>query len=123
MNVLFGKGYKGFSTELQIANMLNACVKRVNEFTKLSKDKELEANLLVHILQRPYLHSLDLYGTCFTQLDNKVALIIKRLITIVTKKLHPDLRIEYDDVINDYLRILHARSSHLDRVSVLPKKI
>jgi len=123
LNVLFGKNYRGYATQIQVTNMLTACVRRVNEFTKLSKNKELEANLLVHILQRPYLQSLDMYGTCFTQFDNKVAQIVKRLITIVTKKLHEDLKIEYDDLINDYLKILHIRSRHLDRVYTLPKSV
>ena len=51
LNILFGKSYKGYDSELQIANMLSACIKRVNEFVKLAKNEELEANLLVYILE------------------------------------------------------------------------
>lgn len=39
LDVLFYKGYKGFSEELRLANMLAACIKRINEFTKVSKNK------------------------------------------------------------------------------------
>ena len=37
LEVIFRKKHKGFSEQLQIANMLGACIKRINEFTKVSK--------------------------------------------------------------------------------------
>lgn len=64
-----------------------------------------------------------MFGTCFTQYDTKVAMIVKRLITIVTKKLHPDYKVEYEDKINEYLQILHRTSNHIDPVYHLPKAI
>jgi YesN/AraC family two-component response regulator len=123
LEILFGKRYKGYAEELQIANMLGACIKRVNEFTKISKNKTFEADLLLHILEIPFTLTTDLFGTCFTQYDTKVAMIVKRLINVVTKKLHEDYRIEYEETINDYLQILHRTSSHNDTVCKLPKAI
>lgn len=120
---LFKKRYKGFSEELQLANMLSACTKRINEFTKISKNKNQEADLLLHVLNVPFSLSSNLLGTCFTAYDNKVAIMLRRLINVVTTKLHPDYQIEYRETINDFLNILHRRSSYLDSVYALPKTI
>jgi hypothetical protein len=64
-----------------------------------------------------------MFGTCFTQYDTKVAMIVKRLLNIVTKKMHEDYRIEYEETINEYLQILHRTSSHIDTIYNLPKAI
>jgi len=123
LDQLFRKGYKGFSEELQLANMLSACIKRINEFTKVSNNKVMEADLLVYTLELPFSLSTNLFCTCFTQYNTKVAQIVKRLITVVTKKLHPDYRIEYTGKINGYLQVLHRTSSHIDTIYNLPKAI
>lgn len=123
LEIIFRKRYKGFSEQLQIANMLTACIKRINEFTKISKNKMFEADLLLYILEVPFSLTTKMFGTCFTQYDTKVAMIVKRLINLVTKKLHEDYRIEYEETINDYLQILHRTSSHIDTVYNLPKAI
>jgi hypothetical protein len=121
LDMLFCKGYRGFSEELQLANMLSACIRRINEFTKVSNNKVMEADLLVYVLEVPFSLTTNLFGTCFTQYDTKVAQIVKRLINLVTKKLHEDYRIEYAEKINGYLKILHRTSSHIDTVYGLPK--
>ncbi|TVR76116.1 MAG: hypothetical protein EA412_14250 [Chitinophagaceae bacterium] len=123
LEVIFRKRFKGFSQELQLANMLGACIKRINEFTKISKNKALEADLLLYVLEVPFSLTPMMFGTCFTQYDTKVAMILKRLINVVTKKLHEDYKIEYQEAINDYLQILHHRSNHIDTVYHLPKSI
>lgn len=123
LEVIFRKSYKGFSQQLQLANMLSACIKRINEFTGISKNKVLEANLLIHILEVPFSLTTKMFGTCFTQYDSKVAMILKRLITLVTKKMHPDYKIEFEEKINNYLQILHQTSNHIDTVYHMPKSI
>lgn len=123
LDTLFRKRYKGFSEELQIANMLSACVKRINEFTEVSKNKKLEADLLLYVLEVPFSLSTNMFGTCFTQYDYKVGLLVRRLINLVTKKLHPDYLVEYKDKLNEYLTILHRTSDFNDTIYVLPKMI
>lgn len=117
------KGYKGFSEQLQMANMLSACVKRINDFTKISKNKKLEADLILYVLEIPFTYSANMLGTCFTQYDYKVGLLVKRLISLVTKKLHFDYKIDYQDKINQFLVILHCKSDHIDSIYNLPKMI
>ena len=123
LDILFQKGYKGFSEELKLANMLAACIKRINEFTKVSKNKVMEADLLIYVLDVPFSLSTNLFGTCFTSYDSKVGLIVKRLINLVTKKLHPDYLNDYKHAINDYLKKLHQTSRHIDTIYHLPKAI
>ncbi len=123
INALFYKNYRGFSEQLQAKNMLSECIKTVNEFTKASKNKVLEADLLVYILDEAFSYPSDFYGTCFTAFDSKVGQITKRLITLVTKKMHKDYLVEYQEKINRYLQILHTRSNHLDFIYDLPKKV
>jgi hypothetical protein len=120
---IFVKQYKGFTDQLRVANMLAACIKRINEFTKVSKNKVLEAELLVLVLEYPFSLPKDFFGTAFTQFDTKVATIVKRLITLVTKRLHEDLQLDYKDRINHYLEILHKYSQHNDTVYDLPEEI
>jgi hypothetical protein len=123
LELLFRKSYKGISAEMKLANMVSACIKRINIFSKICKNKKLEADLLMYVLKFIFSLSTNLFGTCFTAFDYKVALLVKRLITLVEKKLHPDFKIEYADSINDYLRILHSTSNHNDFIYGLPQSI
>jgi hypothetical protein len=121
IDFLFTKRYKGFSEQLQIANLLSACNKQLNEFAKVCKNKKLEADLIMYILEIPFEYPPKMFGTCFTAFDFKVTMLIKRIITLVTKRLHEDFKLDYLDKINDYLTILHTRSNHNDFVYNLPK--
>jgi hypothetical protein len=123
VRVLFTKSYRGFSEELQLANMIEACVKRINEFDKLCRKKNLCADLLMIVLDEIFSYSTNLFGTCFTKYDYKVALLLKRMITLVTTRLHPDYKIEYQSKINRYLEILHGTSNHIDFIYAMPATI
>ncbi len=114
--------HKGFSEELRLANILAASIRRVNEFTKISNNKILEANLLMYILNIPFSLSSDFFGTCFTSYDTKVAIILKRVINVVSK-LHEDYKIDYEEKINKYLKSLHQTSEHINTVYNLPHAI
>lgn len=120
---LFKKNYKGFAEELQLANMLAACTKRIMAFSKVCKTKYLEADLILLVLQIPFSLPNNRFTTCFTAYNYKVVTLVKRLIKIVTEKLHEDYKIQYYLTINNYLNILHHFSSHLDCVYNLPKNI
>lgn len=118
------KNYKGFSQQLQMANMLTACNKRVNEFAKVCKNKKLEVDLLMEILKIPFVYApKGSLGTCFSAYDYKVATILKKSISIINSKLHEDFRRDYGPAINSYLATLHSCSNHFDFVFNLPEKI
>ncbi len=123
LELLFRKSYKGFSEELQLANMVSACIKRINLFSKICKNKKLETDLLMYTLEFIFSFSTNLFGTCFTTYDYKVALLVKRVITLVETKLHQDFKIEYTATINNYLTTLHRTSNHIDFIYGLPPSI
>lgn len=122
LSVLFTKRYKGFAEQLQLANMLNACIKRINEFVKISRNKEMEADLLLFILDEVFAYPVDYLGKCFTTYDTRIAIILRRLINVV-QKLHPDYFIGYQDKINQYLATLHRTSNFIDTVYNLPQSV
>lgn len=123
LEFLFRKSYKGFSEELQLANMLAACNKRMNEFGKVCKDKSLEIELILFVLEIPFSISPNHFSTCFTRYDYQVYLLVKKSITLLTNKLHEDYRVEYTPKINEYLAFLHKTSNHLDYIYLLPETI
>jgi hypothetical protein len=120
---LFFKSFKGFSIQLQYANTITACVRRINEFSKICKNKSLEADLLMYVLDEVFSYSPKLFGTCFTAFDYKTGLLLKRIITIIQSKLHPDFKLNYQSRVNQYLDMLHQTSNHLDTIYSLPKSV
>lgn len=123
LELLSRKSYKGFSYELQLANMLAACNKRIGEFAKVCKDKSLEMNLILKTLEIPFSISTKSFGTCFTKYNYQVYLLVKKALTILKTKLHEDYRIQYAPILNEYLSILHQSSSHLDYIFTMPKSV
>ena len=117
------KEYKG-STELkQVVKKLNACVKRINEFTIETRSKKLEADLILYVLELQFKNPDRLFGARVSGYDYKVGLLLKRLITLVTKKLHPDYLIDYQDKLNRFLTFLHHTSDRINTIKELPLRI
>jgi len=123
LDVIFNKRYNGFIEQIKFTKLLPLAMKRVSEFTKVSKNKVLETDLILYVLSFPFSEDEGIFGTCFNAFDSKVVQIVKRLITLVTTKLHPDYLADYQETINVYLKILHQRSGFLDTVYYLPDKI
>lgn len=123
IDLLCEKEYKG-STELKkLVKKLNACVKRINEFTIETKSKKLEADLVLYVLEIQFKNPVKMFGARVSGYDYKVGLLLKRLITLVTKKIHPDYIIDYQDKINDMLTHLHKTSNRINTIKDLPERI
>ena len=103
--------------------MLTACTKRITAFSKVCKNKQLEADLVILALRIPFALPGNHFTTCFTAYNYKVVTLVKRLIKIVTQQLHEDYKIQYSTTINTYLNTLHHFSSHLDYAYNLPKSL
>lgn len=117
------KEFKG-STELkQLVKKLNACVKRITEFTIETKSKKLEADLVLYVLEQQFANPAKMFGARVSGYDYKVGLLLKRLITLVTKRLHPDYLMDYQDKINEFLTKLHHTSNRINTIKELPQKI
>jgi len=120
-NYIYFPGGRGV-IQRRLKSGMDKCIKQINHYAIMSANKKREADLLLLLIDSTLEAYTDELGTCFTTFDSKLALTTKRLLSLVTKKLHPDYFIEYEDELNRFLRILHARSSHLDIVYHMPQR-
>ena len=122
LQLLFVKSYKGYSQEKRVANMLTACSKRIVAFSKVCKHKNLEADLIMFVLEIPFSMSKQSFKTPFTGFIFKVVSLVKRFLKLFESKLHEDYKIDYEDRVNEWLSILHQNCSWLEYVKQLPKQ-
>jgi len=122
LEFLFVKNYKGYAPELRMANMLTACHKRIDEFSKVSKDKKLELDLVLHVLEIPFSRPEKTLETCFTKYNYRIFLLVKKAIKLYNK-LHEDYKIEYTAKLTKYLDVLNRSSDHLDYVYNMQKTL
>lgn len=116
------KRYKGYAEEEKAAHFITACNKELTNFEKICKNKELHVSLIFKVLDCALYDFGARFGTCFTAFEYKFSLLLKKVIKIVTTKMHEDMIIEYKDQINKYLRQIKA-ASYLDYIYVLPDEI
>jgi hypothetical protein len=123
INNLRHKEFKGRTVQHQTVKRLNACVKRINEFTVEAKSKKLEADLVLYVLEMQFDQPVEVFGARMSGYDYKVGLLLKRLITLVYSKLHPDYIVDYQDKINTFLTRIHQTSNRIQTIKNLPEKI
>jgi len=94
----------------------------INEYTSVLRPEQ-ESALYLHILDIIFKDMSQALGTCWTTFDHKVAQTLSKVVTLVSKKLHEDYRVEFEEQVNDYLQRLKKTSSHLDYVYNLPDRL
>jgi hypothetical protein len=122
-DIILAKRHKGFSDELKMANALQACNKRIDEFAKVCKNKKYELDLVMYLLEKVFYNSSISFGTCFTNYDYRVTLLLRKAINLLTKKMHEDYKIDYAEELNHYLSKLKGRANYFDFVDALPNSI
>ncbi|MBV5343064.1 hypothetical protein JZU68_05455 [bacterium] len=75
------------------------------------------------MLELQFAQPSKVFGARFSGYDYKVALLLKKLISLVAKKLHPDYFVDYQDEINDFLNKIHHTSNRINTVYDLPTEI
>ena len=120
---LCAKEYKGRTIQHQLVKKLNACTKRIIEFAVETKSKKLQADLVLFVLEKQFSQPVKVFGARFSGYDYKVGLLLKKLISLVTKKLHPDYLIDYQDKINEFLIRIHQTSDRINTIYDLPQEI
>lgn len=123
IDTLTQKEFKGRTIQHQAVKRLNACNKRIAEFTVETKSKKLEADLVLYVLGLQFQQPINAFGARVSGYDYKVGLLLKRLITLVTKKMHPDYVVDYQDKINEFLTKLHKTSNRVNTIYDLPQSI
>ncbi len=119
---LINMSFKG-PVQKSIATSIGKAVKEINYYTKITGNKRNEAELLNILLSDVFTNFSDDLGTCWTIFDSKLGVTTKRLLNLVTKKLHEDFLLDFKDDLNKYLRILHSHSNHIDLILNLPDKL
>lgn len=123
IDALCQKEFKGRTLQHQLVKKLTACTKRIAEFTIETNSKKLEADLVLYVLEKQFELPVKVFGARVSGYDYKVGLLLKRLITLVTKKLHPDYLIDYQEKINEFLAKLHHTSNRVNTIRELPEAI
>ena len=78
---------------------------------------------MMHVLRREFAFPDEMFGAGFSSFDYKLALWVKKLLQILTEKIHPDYLVDYQDEVNRMLRKLHRRSHRINTVKLLPEEI
>jgi len=120
---IIAKEFNGRTIQHQQVKRFNACVKRVNEFGSDVKNKKLEVDLIVYLLKLQFSNPVKIFGAKISGYDYKVGLLLKKLISVVCNKLHPDYLADYQDIINDFLAKIHKTSNKINTIRELPKNI
>lgn len=71
---------------------IGECGKRITAFSKVCKNKSLEADLIMYVLETPFSMGKRSFETCFTSFNYKAALLVKRLMVFVQTKMHEDYK-------------------------------
>jgi hypothetical protein len=119
---LMYKGYRGASEELRAANMLAACRKKVDDFSKICRAKDRAVELGLWVAEHPETNYEVLSGTCFTKYDHEYYMLFKKIRSLYLT-LHPDIQHEYTERLQNMLTLLKRHSRHLDYVYHLPDQL
>jgi hypothetical protein len=122
INGLLKKGYRGASEELRAANMLAACKKKVDDFSKVCPAKDKAVELGLYVAGHENTNYPNYAGTCFTKFDYEYFMLFKKIKSLY-KSLHADIQYEYEERLQSILTQLKTHSRHLDYVNDLPDKL
>lgn len=120
---LLNKEYNGRTFQHRAVKKLSASIKRIDNFVLNTNDKKLHANLMLFVLEHQLSQPSTVFGARFSGYDYKVGLLLKKVINLITKKMHSDYLLDYEDKINELLHKLHSTSNHIKTIAELPIKI
>lgn len=122
INDLALKRYKGFVEEQKAIHYITACNKEIANFEKIVKNNEYSINLILQVIDNSYDSLFARFGTSFEGYEYKISLLLKKIIKILTTKMHEDYMLEYREKVNIHLTRIQ-KSYYLDCVADLPKEI
>lgn len=120
--LLFEKPFRGKTEAIRRARAITACLKYIDEFSKIVKQPHLDAQLIIQVLDHEFSLPSKL-GSRYQTYDNRVARTVKKLIELIRNKVHEDYHIEYADTIEHYLDQLHNQIPYNSVVAILPRKM
>jgi len=112
---LFNVAVTGRLLNRSLVKALRASVQEAARARRITKNKQLEIDLLVYVLRQGIDNYSGQFDSLYDGFFNATARLAARLPALVLKGLHEDLWVEYQADLNAVLRELHGRkkSHHL----------
>ena len=118
--------YRARVDELEVAKAITEAKKAINEFTKIGKRAIKEVELLMVVILSAifeYRRNPAMFGTCWTKYDFAVTQTLKRVITLLSNKLHEDFRLNNRDRLENYIKRIKLAANFNDFVYNLPDEV
>ena len=119
---LFNVAVTGRLLNRSLVKALRASVQEAARARRITKNKQLEADLLVYVLRQCIDNYSGQFDSVYEGFFNATALLAARLPTLVIKNLHEDLWLEYKGELDEVLRELHGRSKSRHLKFELPRQ-
>ncbi len=112
---LFNVAVSGRLLNRSLVKALRASVQEAARARRITKNKQLEIDLLVYVLRQGIDNFSGQFDSVYDGFYNATARLAARLPALVLKALHEDLWVEYKSELDDILHELHGRkkSHHL----------
>ncbi len=120
LEALFTKSFKGKTESMRRSRQLTACLKCIAGFTKIVRKPHLEVELLLFVLDEEFGSPPYPLSAAY---ENRLARIAKKVIGLITTKVHEDYQLEYAGKVNGYLLTLHRTLPYNPVVRTLPHRI
>ena len=119
---LFNVAVTGRLLNRSLVKALRASVQEAARARRITKNKQLEIDLLVYILRQCIDNYSGQFDSVYEGFFNGTARLAARLPALVLKSLHEDLWLEYKGEIDEVLRELHGRSKSRHLKFELPRQ-
>lgn len=111
---IFNLAVSGRLLNRSLVKALRAGVQEAARARRITKNKQLEIDLLVYILRQCIDNYSGQFDSVYDGFFNATARLSARVPALVLKALHEDLWVEYKEELDDILNQLHSRKkSHL----------
>ncbi|WP_201978514.1 hypothetical protein [Hymenobacter rubidus] len=107
---LFTVAVSGRLLNRSLVKALRASVQEAARARRITKNKQLEIDLLVYILRQAIDNYSGQFDSVYDGFFNATARLAARLPALILKSLHEDLWVEYKPELDEVLRQLHGRS-------------
>ena len=119
---LFNVAVTGRLLNRSLVKAVRASVQEAARSRRITKNKQLEIDLLVYILRQCIDNYSGQFDSVYDGFYNATARLASRVPILVIKSLHEDLWVEYKSELDEILRELHGRKKSHNLKFELPRK-
>ncbi len=120
---LFNLAVSGRLLNRSLVKALRASVQEAARARRITKNKQLEIDLLAYTLRLCLDHYSGQFDSVYDGFYKAVARLAARLPALILKHLHEDLWVEYKPDLDDVLKDLHRRKKSANLTFELPREL